>query len=67
MLTEYGSTLYSERTDSISLFLLNTLRIQNAYTTNCEIFQDEKYFSRNAQPPPALPAIRLTRKVAFIS
>jgi hypothetical protein len=44
MLTAYRSTLYSERTDSINLFLLHISWIQKAHKTElCEKFQEEKY------------------------
>jgi hypothetical protein len=54
------------RTGGINLFLIYTFGIQNAHKVETrEIFQDEKYFSPNAQPPSALPVTRLTYYVTF--
>jgi hypothetical protein len=56
VLSAYRTSVYSEQTDRINLFLLHTFQIQNAcITETCEIFQDEKYFSMSAQPLSVLP------------
>jgi hypothetical protein len=42
-------------------------RFRTHKTETCKIFQDEKYFSTNAQPPSVLPVTCVTHKVTFTS
>jgi hypothetical protein len=66
MFTAGESALLSKRTGSINLFLLHIFHIQNSHKAEtCEVFQDEKYFSMNAQPHSTPCVTQVTHKVTF--